>query len=586
MAGTFKPVGVDADSLFPPRVETRLAGTYTPYSSASVGAHRVPRWDTATSRQVFAALPFIDLAADYGVVLDTNTSAAATANKTALQAAVDDLAASSAQGGTIRLPAGRIYLNGTITIPIDRHIQIEGVGMSHSGGVRWGTVLYRLAGFTGDLISAIGTTTTRALFVLRDIGVTGAGVAATCVRIARASEIVLDTVRISGSGGEALVLTNVWNAYVNNCFFHTSGNAGSNIAAVRMDAPSGEDGNNGVFFTSCQWENNNGVGLRITGTLNWSIVNHFVNCKWEDSQVATTWPLVELLQAAATIFSACWFMKGRRTGDMRATGPLVRLLGPGPTNDTERRANIVSGSTFSYWGDTTTLLDHQAGALVVTGSGFAGTPTESYINVASGVGADDSIISGNYYEHPANAIRDQRTTRHSNVTNGVAGALAPSAPGWTGQALAVSANNGRVVRFSPDRNMRVKGIGFHVYAAATVDDAIDVGIYDKALTTKMASSGSTAGLLTSTGKKRINFGSDVLLTAGETYYVAASVGTIGGTAAQLAGANYNISGISAFHGTTAGLVDAASVGTIFPLPATITPGVGSTAGFALFLHEV
>jgi hypothetical protein len=560
-----------------------LSATYVPGDATTVADRYVPRWSTSASKVVFKALPRIDAAADYGV--KANDSAVAVANSTALQAAVTALAASTAAGGTIELPPGQIYLNGTITIPVDRHIQIEGTGISHSGGTRWGTVLYRASAFSGDMISAVGTGSTsgtRCLTSLVNLGINGNSVASVIARFARTTDLILDHVRFSNSGSESLVMTNVWNALISNCFFHTSGN-GSTTPAVRMDAPTGEDGCNGNFFANCQWEGNNGIGLKITGAANWSIVNHFTNCKWEDASAAT-WPVVELDQAAATIFNACWMMKGRLNGNVRATGPLFRQLGSVPTTDGERRANIISSSQLSYWGDTTQLIDHQAGPLVISGNSFTGIPTAAYIDVTSAVGVSDLVVIGNYAEHPDLLLRDGRTTRRTNTTNGRLGAMAPSARGWTGSAQAVSANNGRLCRFVPERNMRVKGIGFNVVVAAGSNDNFDVGIYDSTLT-KIVSSGATAGKLNATGKKRIDI-TETPLIEGQSYYILGSVGTLGGTAAQLVGANFTSAGIAAFMGTTAGLVEADAAATIHPLPTgPITPAGGSTAGFAFFLHE-
>jgi hypothetical protein len=426
---------------------------------STVSDNYVPRWSASIGKAVFKALPRIDAAADYGVKANDSTIAAA--NSTALNLAITTLAASGSPGGTIQLPPGQIYLNGTITIPVDRHIQIEGTGISHSGGTRWGTVLYRATGFSGDMISAVGTGANsgqRCFTTLANLGINGNSVASVSARFARVTDLILDHVRFSNSGSESLVMTNVWNALISNCFFHTSGN-GNTTACVRMDAPTGEDGCNGNFFNNCQWEGNNGIGLKITGTVNWSIVNHFTNCKWEDA-LASTWPLIELDQAAATIFNACWMMKGKLNGNVRATGPLVKLLGSAPTNDGERRANIISASQLSYWGDTAQLIQHDAGVLSVVGCSFTGIPTTAYIAVGSAVGANDSLIASNYYEHTNLGFQDLRSGKRVNpavageVTFNILdyGATIASANNKAAIDLAIAAANaasGGVIYFPP-----------------------------------------------------------------------------------------------------------------------------------------
>jgi hypothetical protein len=508
--------------------------------------------------------------------------AASATNVAGLQAQINDLPSPV----VLQLPTGRVWWNGLLSIPVNKHVELRGFGPSHTGGTLWGTVLYRDPSYTGEMVNAVGTgttTETRVFVSLRDLGINGGNYANVPVRIARASELHINNVRLSNSGREALVLTQVWNGYIDRLYVHTSGNLATDTPAVRMDSATGEEGSNGLFWSNFQFEGNNGVNLRVTAASGqYTIAGHFVNGKFEDA-AAVTWPAVELLRCNAQTFDDIWFMRGRKLTDLRATGPTFRMVGPVNTADEEKRANRLINSNLSVWGDPTCIVEHEDGPLIIDGCSFTGEPDNAYIDVESTVGQDDSIIGTNHYERPDKAVRDQRTTRRTNTNNGRLGAFAPSAPGWTGAVGAVSANNGRISRFVPTRNMRVKGIGFHVSTAAGANDNFDVGIYDSALA-KIVSSGATAGKLNSTGKKRIDI-TETTLIAGQAYYIAGSVGTLGGTAAQIAQANFTQAFVAAFFGATAGLVEADAAATIHPLGATITPAGGSTAGFLFFLHE-
>lgn len=111
MAGTFKPVGVDADSLFPPRVETRLAGKFlaqaatgTIFAPAPTGSQTT---DTANLQAAFdsASTTFRDvklLPGLYNVHNDVLTITA-TNNPFTSQAFLPKVTGSG---------AGRTYING------------------------------------------------------------------------------------------------------------------------------------------------------------------------------------------------------------------------------------------------------------------------------------------------------------------------------------------------------------------------------------------------------------------------------------------------------------------------------------------
>lgn len=105
--------------------------------------------------------------------------------------------------------------------------------------------------------------------------------------------------------------------------------------------------------------------------------------------------------------------------------------------------------------------------------------------------------------------------------------MAPSVPGWDLLAAAIGSNTTNGSIFVPSRDMIVTGLAWAMTTASgSSADVCDVGILDAAATTVLASSGSTAAKLSSTGRQVLSFTAPVLLTGGVTYYAAISFGTV------------------------------------------------------------
>lgn len=118
---------------------------------------------------------------------------------------------------------------------------------------------------------------------------------------------------------------------------------------------------------------------------------------------------------------------------------------------------------------------------------------------------------------------------------GQAGILAPSVSGGSVATGALTANRALFCRFVPSRAMTITKMAFVVQTAALSNDNCDVGIYAANGATLLKSSGSTAGKLNALGTQTLTLSSSLALTAGTVYYAAFAYGTVGSTAAQLAG---------------------------------------------------
>lgn len=152
--------------------------------------------------------------------------------------------------------------------------------------------------------------------------------------------------------------------------------------------------------------------------------------------------------------------------------------------------------------------------------------------------------------------------------NGQVAAIAPSANAFTWGTL--TATNGmRSVRFVPARSMRVTKIRFMTTVAASLDDAVDVGIYNAA-GTRLGSSGATTGKANAVaGTQDVTLTAPVDLVAGTVYYLGFAYGVVGGTAATIVTASFVNNAATQLFGAALGTAEATftSSGTC---PPTIT----------------
>jgi hypothetical protein len=149
-----------------------------------------------------------------------------------------------------------------------------------------------------------------------------------------------------------------------------------------------------------------------------------------------------------------------------------------------------------------------------------------------------------------------------------------------------TANRIYVTRFVPSRNMTIVSGSFGVSAAASVDDQIDIGIYDSA-GNLIRAAGATAGKLNTTGRKILTLSASAALTARTVYYSVAC-NALGGTAATVSGYGVSISAtqdlFNAAEGATAGPPHAElgfMAGSAVALPSTLPTLVWSAINSAV-----
>lgn len=159
--------------------------------------------------------------------------------------------------------------------------------------------------------------------------------------------------------------------------------------------------------------------------------------------------------------------------------------------------------------------------------------------------------------------------------------------GWFFGTGAVTAGRLQLQRFVAPRSMNITAARIGTTVAASVDDAVHIGIYDST-GARLATSGAVTGKLNAVQGHTIPL--TVSLTAGTVYYSAFVVPAIGGTAAQVLTAQFGTiyaQGLLTVNqaspafphvlaGTMAGQTD---------IPATATVATSASTAVAVGLYE-
>lgn len=249
-------------------------------------------------------------------------------------------------------------------------------------------------------------------------------------------------------------------------------------------------------------------------------------------------------------FDSCWF------GDVTIGGTnQISFTGSGLT---------VQGCTMgnnALGGGGGIVVNTGSSGIDIRGNKFSFMGTAIDLTAANIVDADvgpNDYVAGTVTTPIAGGASLSKSRRRA-----WAGILSPDFPHSPVQ-ITVTASRGYYGRFVPSEDLVASKIAFIVSTAAGSNDNVDVGIYDST-GTRLTSAGSTAGLLTPSGRKTLSF-TPVTLRAGKVYYAAIAAGPVGTTAAIIVGAGWNENSIPTIMG--ASLPDiACGVVNAFPLGA-------------------
>jgi hypothetical protein len=205
--------------------------------------------------------------------------------------------------------------------------------------------------------------------------------------------------------------------------------------------------------------------------------------------------------------------------------------------------------------------------------GAPAVPGNTYPNLitlvsgANGGGVEDPHLQNLSWVDPRVMTIDRQ--------QGQVGAISPSDAGWFTANQVMAANTAYASRFVPDRDMANPKFSFVVTTAATVNDKIEITVYDGG-GNRIATSGEKEGLVNTTGIKTVQL-VGLTLVRGQTYYIVISYGPVGGVAATIQSANFNATNVSGIFGGAPPAVRAMQKGASYPSPEKLN-GIANAIG--------
>jgi hypothetical protein len=195
-------------------------------------------------------------------------------------------------------------------------------------------------------------------------------------------------------------------------------------------------------------------------------------------------------------------------------------------------------------------------------------------------------VGGTYFVSNGGAL-----SAHDLIKWGQAGSLgdlpgivAPSSHGWATATVALVAGRGYYLRFRVPKTMVVTNIAFTLTVAATVDDSVEVAIYDS-MGARLATSGLVAGKLTTGAGLGVRTVPLALTIEPGTYYAALCCPVIGGTAATVQSATgASFESFKRFGASVPNLLACQQSG-LATLPATMVPAFLAAALPELVVRE-
>lgn len=159
------------------------------------------------------------------------------------------------------------------------------------------------------------------------------------------------------------------------------------------------------------------------------------------------------------------------------------------------------------------------------------------------------------------------------VDHGQAGFYAPALGPYSNQVTVGNVGRAYYIRVVCPCSMTISKIGFAVTAAASVDDPVDVGIFNLDGSVLLGSSGAKNGVINSTGAKQVPLLVPVPVVKGVAYYASLSVGGTGASGWNITGAFVVQGGLGTLFGSTLGVVEVACHTPLFPLSAPLVGAV-------------
>jgi hypothetical protein len=322
-------------------------------------------------------------------------------SSTAIQNAIN--AAEAAGGGTVYFPSGRYLITVVLTIPSSTSIRLQGAGLIEEGDP--GTDLFRTG--TNGIINATGTAGSRIHLQVSDMVITGGNTAGTALcTVIKPTASYFSNVHFRQATVQGFLGETLWNCGFLRCRWSSLGNGTGFPACILTGQSDGDttQNTNTVDFISCEWENNTGTGLAMTGQ-SANQRSEFVNViggKAENNNAAIgTAPIFHFGRARSNLIHGVAMAVNQGSG-----AAILQTL----TLDmnTVSDCRIHTGGAASVY-----AIDQQTGGMSVTGCYFSNSGAANVAGIALGAASGAVAHANNTFFDNAKRVQDNRTGSRS-----------------------------------------------------------------------------------------------------------------------------------------------------------------------------
>ncbi len=210
---------------------------------------------------------------DFGAIGDGETDDTAS-----IQAALDYVGG-VLDGGIVRIPAGKYKLSGTLSVRPKTHLIGDGIQNTEIFATTASTMIAALGSYSGTEMGPM------AYLQLRDVTLNGKGIATCGFHVRAAALSGIYNCRFESIAGSHIWAEQLWDSYIENCFFGEGIRHTAEAPYLHLDAgEGGNDNTNGIYIVNCRFGSflytpvylhGRGYGARTVNLI------YFIGCQWE-----------------------------------------------------------------------------------------------------------------------------------------------------------------------------------------------------------------------------------------------------------------------------------------------------------------
>lgn len=328
--------------------------------------------------------------------------------------AINAALAGMTQGRTrVVLFRSGIYQTTGVTIQSPMSVVFRGIATAHVGDIR-GSRIRRIGSGSGPVVDVVGNPATlsssqlvlpqnRVRFDIHNMDIHGSS-SGIGLRIFRGSDCTIENVRFQRATLGGLILSQCFNVRVNGCFVGYSGSGTGNPALVVTGTNEGtRGGSNGVRFSDCELENNNGIDIMITAASASSPTHGVMMSQLKSERGGGAYSIIEVTSGAEFQLTNSYLWLGSSSNVV----PQIRVSGGRFIGTSLNIKRGSSGSGYAIYQTGASSLVNLAGVY------FESFPSDKSIRVGSDVAPHRLRVAGASMipsEEQANRlIRDDRS---------------------------------------------------------------------------------------------------------------------------------------------------------------------------------